>query len=91
MAKSGQRREQRPHFLHFSMSLLSGGKYPRAFIFFEVFRTFAGQNSTQIPQPLQYFSSTYNFRIAFSQFIGIPQSENSLTFSTLIYALCVLS
>ncbi len=52
-----------PHFLHLSIPSLSGGKYPREFIFLEVFNIFAGQNSIQIPQPLQYFSSIYNVGI----------------------------
>jgi hypothetical protein len=57
MAKSGHKREHMPHFLHFSISSLSGGKYPLEFIFLDCFSTLAGQNSMQIAQPLQYFSS----------------------------------
>jgi hypothetical protein len=58
MAKSGQRSEHMPQTLHFSISALSGGKYPREFIFLDFLRILGGQNSTQIPHPLQYLSST---------------------------------
>jgi len=52
-----------PHFLHLSISELSGGKYPREFIFLDFFRILAGQNSMQIPHPLQYRSSIKSFAI----------------------------
>ena len=52
-----------PHFLHFSISSLSGGKYPREFIFFDFFRILVGQNSMQMPHPLQYRSSINKFGI----------------------------
>jgi len=63
MEKSGQRSEHMPHFLHFSISELSGGKYPREFIFFDFLRMLAGQNSIQMPHPLQYRSSMNSFGI----------------------------
>jgi len=54
-----------PHFLHLSISELSGGKYPRELIFFDFLRILAGQNSMQIPHPLQYRSSMNSFGIIF--------------------------
>jgi len=52
-----------PHFLHLSISLDSGGKYPREFIFFDFLRILTGQNSMQMPHPLQYRSSMNSFGI----------------------------
>jgi hypothetical protein len=61
-----------PHFLHLSISLDSGGKYPREFIFLDFLRILAGQNSMQIPQPLQYRSSMNSFGI-----ISFPNSNGT--------------
>ena len=60
MAKSGHRSEHKSHCVHLSISSLSGRKYPRGLILCAGFRIFTGQNSIQIPHPLQYLSSIYS-------------------------------